>query len=150
MTRHNLFSIIPACKDTLLYTKLKKEGEKKLAKNLEVTVLLDFYGQMLTEKQRSFLEYYYDADLSLSEIAENEGITRQGVRDAIKRAEAQLFDMENKLKLVERFELQRRGLEEISECANLIFEQNMRYGLSREINDATVRIRAIAASLAEN
>ncbi len=120
-----------------------------MAKNLEVTVLLDFYGEMLTEKQRSFLEYYYDDDLSLSEIAENEGITRQGVRDAIKRAEAQLFDMENKLKLAARFEEQRKGLDEISECANLIFEQNMRFGLSREINDATVHIRAIAASLSE-
>ncbi len=120
-----------------------------MAKNLEVTVLLDFYGEMLTEKQRSFLEYYYNDDLSLSEIAENEGITRQGVRDAIKRAEAQLFDMESKLRLSARFEEQRKGLEEISECANQIYEQNMRFGLSREINEATVRIRAISASLCE-
>ncbi|MBR2957585.1 MAG: YlxM family DNA-binding protein [Clostridia bacterium] len=121
-----------------------------MAKNLQVTVLLDIYGEMLTEKQRSFLEYYYNDDLSLSEIAENEGITRQGVRDAIKRAEAQLFDMENKLGLLARFEELRRGLNEISESANLIFEQNMRFGLSREINDATVRIRALAATLMEN
>ena len=121
-----------------------------MAKNLEVTVLLDFYGEMLTEKQRSFLEYYYNDDLSLSEIAENEGITRQGVRDAIKRAEAQLFDMENKLGLVARFEEQKRGLDEIVECANLIYEQNMRFGLSREINEASVRIRAIVSTLVEN
>ena len=146
--KENLFSIIRDCKEKLLYTQLK--GENLLAKNLEVTVLLDFYGEMLTEKQRSFLEYYYNDDLSLSEIAENEGITRQGVRDAIKRAEAQLFDMENKLGLLARFEEQRKGLEEITECANLIFEQNMRFGLSREINEATVRIRAIAAMLTEN
>lgn len=59
-----------------------------MAKNLEIAVLLDLYGDMLTEKQRDFLGYYYNDDLSLSEIAENEGITRQGVRDAIKRAEA--------------------------------------------------------------
>ena len=64
-----------------------------MAKNLEIAVLLDLYGDMLTEKQRDFLGYYYNDDLSLSEIAENEGITRQGVRDAIKRAEAQLFDI---------------------------------------------------------
>ncbi|MBR0412224.1 MAG: DNA-binding protein, partial [Eubacterium sp.] len=64
-----------------------------MAKNLEVSYLLDFYGEVLTQKQHDFLVYYYDEDLSLSEIAENEGITRQGVRDAIKRAEAQLFDM---------------------------------------------------------
>ena len=54
-----------------------------VAKNLEIIMLLDFYGDMLTEKQRDFLGYYYNDDLSLSEIAENEGITRQGVRDSI-------------------------------------------------------------------
>ena len=48
-----------------------------MAKNLEIAVLLDLYGDMLTEKQRDFLGYYYNDDLSLSEIAENEGITRQ-------------------------------------------------------------------------
>ena len=67
-------------------------GGKVVAKNLEISLLLDFYGEMLTQKQRSFLMYYYDEDLSLSEIAENEGITRQGVRDAVKRAEAQLIE----------------------------------------------------------
>ena len=94
-----------------------------MAKNLQVTVLLDIYGEMLTEKQRSFLEYYYNDDLSLSEIAENEGITRQGVRDAIKRAEAQLFDMENKLGLLARFEELRRGLNEISEKLLVLYLQ---------------------------
>ena len=73
---------------------------KKVAKNLEIAGLLDCYGEMLTQKQHDFLDYYYNEDLSLSEIAANEGITRQGVRDAIKRAETQLFDMENKLGLV--------------------------------------------------
>ena len=121
-----------------------------MAKDLHITFLLDFYGEMLTEKQRSFLDYYYNDDLSLSEIAENEGITRQGVRDAIKRAEAQLFDMENKLGLVARFEEQKKGLNEIVDCANLIYEQNMRFGLSREINEASVRIRAIVSTLVES
>ena len=79
-----------------------------MAKNLEIAVLLDLYGDMLTEKQRDFLGYYYNDDLSLSEIAENEGITRQGVRDAIKRAEAQLFDM---LRLRRTGWLEEHGLE---------------------------------------
>ena len=73
-----------------------------MAKNLEIPFLLDFYGEMLTKKQHDFLVYYYEDDLSLSEIAENEGITRQGVRDSIKRAEAQLFDMEEHLGLAKR------------------------------------------------
>jgi len=75
-----------------------------VAKNLQVTFLMDFYGEILTEKQLSFLEYYYNDDLSLAEIAENEGITRQGVRDAIKRAETQLFETEKKLGLVKKFD----------------------------------------------
>ena len=52
-----------------------------MAKNLEISFLLDFYGSMLTEKQRIMIEYYYNDDLSLAEIADNEGITRQGVRN---------------------------------------------------------------------
>ena len=55
-----------------------------MSKNLDITLLLDFYGDLLTEKQRTFISYYYNDDLSLAEIAANEGITRQGVRDAIK------------------------------------------------------------------
>ncbi len=121
-----------------------------MAKNFEViNVLLDFYGDMLTEKQKSFLEYYYNDDLSLSEIADNEGITRQGVRDSIKRAEAQLYEMEERLGLAKRFEQVRTGLNEILECAEEINDHNMRTGLSRDINDAVVRIKLIANSLSE-
>ena len=64
-----------------------------MAKDLKISFLLDFYGEMLTQKQREVIEYYYNDDLSLAEIADNEGITRQGVRDSIKRAEAQLLEM---------------------------------------------------------
>lgn len=60
-------------------------------KNLDISVLLDFYGDMLTEKQREVIGFYYNEDLSLSEIGEFEGITRQGVRDSIKRGEAVLW-----------------------------------------------------------
>ena len=68
-----------------------------MPKNLEISVLLDFYGDMLTEKQREMIEFYYNDDLSLAEIAENQGITRQGVRDSIKRAEQQMLEMEDRL-----------------------------------------------------
>ena len=61
-----------------------------MAKDLYICTLLDFYGPFLSEKQRNLLHHYYDEDLSLSEIAENEQITRQGVRDLIKRGELQL------------------------------------------------------------
>lgn len=73
-------------------------------KNLRISVLLDHYGAMLTDKQREVIDLYYNDDLSLAEIAEQEGITRQGVRDNIKRGEAQLLEMEQKLHAARRFE----------------------------------------------
>ena len=54
-------------------------------KNLKVALLLDYYSAMLTDKQRDLIDLYYNEDLSLAEIAEHESITRQGVRDGIKR-----------------------------------------------------------------
>ena len=120
-----------------------------MAKNLEVSYLLDFYGEVLTQKQHDFLIYYYDEDLSLSEIAENEGITRQGVRDAIKRAEAQLFDMENKLGVAARFSEMAKGLDEIKSLAGEIYQYNLEHSLSREINDSAARIMSLAEILKE-
>ena len=66
-------------------------------KNLEISYLMDFYGNLLKDKQRDIMQLYYQEDLSLAEIAAEVGITRQGVRDAIKRAETQLQDMESRL-----------------------------------------------------
>lgn len=126
------------------------KGGVVTAKNYDMAMLMDFYGEMLTEKQRSFLEYYYYDDLSLSEIAENEGITRQGVRDAIKRAETQLQDMESRLGAAKRFEEMRAGLNEIIEYSNQIAEYNLRHSLSKEINDYSVRIKAAAMTMLES
>ena len=100
-----------------------------MAKDLEISFLLDFYGDMLTEKQREVIEFYYNEDLSLSEIADNEGITRQGVRDSIKRAEAQLLDMEQRLGLAKRFREMRSGLEQIREAAQRIQDYNKHLSL---------------------
>lgn len=72
-------------------------------KNLYISALLDVYGEFLSEKQRVVTEHYYNNDLSLAEIADNEGITRQGVNDLIKRAEAQLEAYEKKCRYCERF-----------------------------------------------
>ncbi len=118
-----------------------------MSKNLDITLLLDFYGDMLTDKQRSFISYYYNDDLSLSEIAADEGITRQGVRDAIKRAETQLISMEERLGLVSRFENMKIGLSEIIEYAEEIAIYNRKNSLSMEVNDSTAKIKAIAQTL---
>lgn len=68
----------------------------------EISVLIDNYGVLLTEKQRLIMEYYFNDDLSLAEIAENEGITRQGVLDIIKRCKQTLFEYEDKLQLIKK------------------------------------------------
>lgn len=86
---------------------------QKPQKNLEFSILLDYYGPALTEKQRSILHEYYNEDLSLAEIAENYGITRQGVRDAIKHGEAALTDLEQKLGNARRHQAMRDDLERL-------------------------------------
>jgi len=78
-----------------------------LEKTTQMNLLYDFYGIMLTEKQREFVELYYLDDLSLAEIAEQFEISRQAVHDNIRRAGAQLLELESKLRLVERFERRR-------------------------------------------
>lgn len=120
-----------------------------MAKNLEVSFLLDFYGEMLTEKQREAVEFYYNEDLSLAEIADNQGITRQGVRDAIKRAEALMFEMEERLGLAKRFREMIGGLNTIREAAERIEAYNSRYGYSTEIHQNAVTILETAEKLCE-
>lgn len=71
-------------------------------KNLQISDLYDIYGALLPEKQKVALEYYYNDDLSLSEIAEHTGISRQGVRDQIKHAETQLLQYESALNLYKK------------------------------------------------
>ena len=78
----------------------------KAGKDLGFSILLDYYGMVLTEKQRNILTEYYNDDLSLAEIAENYGITRQGVRDAIKHGEATLMEMEEMLTIIHRLDTQ--------------------------------------------
>lgn len=73
------------------------------SKPLEMSLLFDFYGETLTQNQRELFDLYYNEDLSLTEIAEHIGITRQGVRDGVKRAEHTLREMEAKLGLVARY-----------------------------------------------
>ncbi len=84
------------------------------------SMLLDFYGELLTERQRSCYELHVNEDLSLSEIAEQCGISRQGVWDNIRRAEQTLREIEEKTGLVRRFTALRQGLRQVeSELAAL-------------------------------
>ena len=74
-----------------------------MSKNLNMSLLLDFYGEVLSEPQREAMDLFYNGDLSLSEIAEITGITRQGVRDRLVKSEQIIRDLEEKLGLAGRF-----------------------------------------------
>lgn len=73
-----------------------------MEKNVEIALLYDIYGRLLTVKQAEAIELYYNDDLSLAEIADISDISRQGVRDNIKRAESLLYDYEEKLGIAHR------------------------------------------------
>ncbi len=88
-----------------------------MEKTLLKTMLFDFYGDLLTEKQREYYDLYYNEDLSLSEIAENVGITRQGVHDIVARAETCLLETERKTGLIRRFGELQAGLSRAVELA---------------------------------
>ena len=101
-------------------------------KNVEFTLLLDFYAPMLTEKQREIMDLYYDQDLSLAEIADNYGITRQAVQDSIKRSEKTLLSLEEKLGMLKKHMVMLSGLEESID----LYERN-------ELKELIIRLRKL-------
>ncbi len=94
-----------------------------IEKIIEVGILFDFYGRLLSSRQYSIIESFYLHDLSLSEIAEELKISRQGVFDTLKRAESNLFKYEEKLGLVEKFKKNNSDIDEIIGLSNEIQDQ---------------------------
>ena len=91
-----------------------------MEKNVEISILCDLYGNLLTQRQKEIIEDYYNNDLSLSEIAENNDITRQAVRDIIKKGEKKLFEYEEKLQFMKRMSNQEEMLKKVlSELAKI-------------------------------
>lgn len=82
-----------------------------MEKNVEISILYQLYGNLLSQKQFEFIDDYYNNDLSLSEIAENHNITRQAVRDIIKKGEKKLFEYEEKLMFMKRMLNQEKRIE---------------------------------------
>ena len=98
------------------FTNDGRSGQKRtMAKDFEMGYLLDFYGEVLTPKQREMLNQYYNDDLSLSEIGENFGITRQGARDAIKHGETTLKELEEKVGFAARYRRVQQKLEQLEQ-----------------------------------
>ena len=114
-----------------------------------MTMLLDFYGEILTQRQREFFDLYYNEDLSLAEIAENYGISRQGVRDAIVRAETAMEELEDKTGLLKRFMRMQDSVDAIVAPANEIKTINYRQYDNPELERLAGEIRTCAAALKE-
>ena len=112
-----------------------------------MTMLFDFYGELLTDRQKEFFDLYYNEDLSLAEIAENAGISRQGVRDVIVRAEAAMQEVEDKTGIIKRFEAQRPHLDAIEEAAEQIRTINYRQYEDSRLTELADRITAETSAL---
>ena len=112
-----------------------------------MTMLFDFYGELLTDRQKEFFDLYYNEDLSLAEIAENAGISRQGVRDVIVRAEAAMQEIEDKTGIIKRFESQRPHLTAIEEAVAEISTINYRQYEDAQLTELADRIGAELSAL---
>ncbi len=108
-----------------------------------MTLLFDFYGEMLTDRQKEFYDLYYNEDLSLTEIAENYHMSRQGVRDAIVRAEAVLTELEEKTGIIKRFQEQTKDLATLQELTDTARKANA----DPVVDDCLRRIQDICAKL---
>lgn len=114
-----------------------------------MTMLFDFYGDVLTPRQKEFFDLYYNEDLSLAEIAENYGISRQGVRDVIVRAEAIMTDLEDKTGLMKRFMLMQQQVQAILDAAEKIQTVNYRQYDNPELARLADEITRSAQALKE-
>jgi len=117
---------------------------EKLAKR---ALLVDFYGPLLTEKQRNVWDLHYQQDLSLSEIAEVEHISRQAIHDLLKRTERILTEYEDKLGLVQRFWIEREKLMEVQALLQGLNEQDFSSQLAYEQHQ---KIRAMIEDIFAN
>ena len=118
-----------------------------MEKNVEISLLFSFYKNLLTERQADTVDLYYNEDLSLAEIGDELGISRQGVRDNLKRAEATLYDVEKKLGLVARFLEIKSRLAEVDDTIRKLDAsgeaESIPIGIRKKINEILVEITEI-------
>ena len=118
-----------------------------MEKNVEISLLFSFYGNLLTKRQADTVELYYNDDLSLAEVGAELGISRQGVRDNLKRAESVLYDVEGKLHLAARFLEIKERLAEIDSTIKEIEASpdadRLSVGLKKRINEILAAVSAI-------
>lgn len=122
---------------------------KMKSDTFHMSMLFDFYGELLTDKQKELFNLYYNEDMSLTEISEIAGITRQGVRDAIVRAEGILRDTEDRLRLVKRYAGIQSSVDDIAQAASMIVAANAGGPRNYEIAKQADLIIQTAAKLSE-
>ena len=106
-----------------------------MEKKVEVSMLCQIYAKLLTDKQYEFIDDYYNNDLSLSEIAENNNITRQAVRDVIKKGENKLFEYEEKLLIMKKMLKQEKQIQEIINELNKITDTSSDKKIEKILNN---------------
>jgi predicted DNA-binding protein YlxM (UPF0122 family) len=111
-----------------------------MSKKLEYGVLLGIYGALLTDKQRQIMELYYDDDLSLGEIADDLGISRQGVHDAVKKGSDALDEYEQKLGLSKLEQQRHNELLEIKELALAVLDECQQKNYARTIAQKAITL----------
>ena len=111
-----------------------------------ISMLYDFYGNLLPDRQSEFLKLYREDNFSLSEIAKEFGLTRQGVYDGVKKAELALYAYEDKLKLLERFQKTEHALKKIDQAIDALIEE---IGVDSEISERLLKIKNTADTLGE-
>ena len=110
-----------------------------------MAMLFDFYGDVLTPRQKEFYDLYYNEDLSLAEIAENNGITRQGVRDVIVRAEAILTDLETGI--IRRFHRMQEQFGQMERAVDAIAQRNEAHWQDDELEALCGQLKGVLAQL---
>ncbi len=115
-----------------------------------MALLFDFYGDMLTDRQKEFYDLYYNEDLSLAEIAENYGISRQGVRDVIVRAEATLTELEDKTGIIRRFHKTQEQLLAMEQAVDSILKLNDEKYRDNTLEEHCLRLKAQILGLKED
>lgn len=115
-------------------------------KDMKFPLLLDAYGVLLSDRKREILDFYYNEDYSLSEISELTGISRQGVRDSIKKSEEEIYQLEARLKLAEKTEtltrLIRSVITDLDDLALTVDENNR-----NRFNSITDRLTQVSSLL---
>jgi len=118
-----------------------------IEKTVRMSLLFDFYGQLLTQRQQEFFTLYYDDDLSLGEIAAQYGVSRQAVYDILKRSTQALEEFESKLQLVERFQRRAAALDAAINELDAAIEALRSQDAGSDVVERLARVRAALSEI---